>query len=165
MSLEEALKAHATALAANTAAMEKNTALLSGALAARGTGSTGMTAAEAENRRAPEAPGSKGDATEGKAAGKRGAKKTDAPKGPPTLEDLRELAGGFLSVSDKKEKDARKEFIGQINERLGVERVTETPEDQRQQVMEWIAARAKDSSFELPEADGESSDDASDSLI
>jgi hypothetical protein len=142
MSLEDALKAHTTALEANTAAVTRNTELLQGALAAKG-----ATAPKAD---APKADAPKADAAAaapksgGKGATPQGGRPSNAQKAAaaaaanPTEEAIRTLASEFLGPKDAALKAQRKEFAGRMVEHFGVGRVTEIPEANRAEAIDYM---------------------------
>lgn len=95
------------AMAALTAALNKNTAALeSFKKGVGGSASSGSTEAK----------------TETKAAGNKAAG-SKAKKGP-TLEDIQEKFGAYMSVTDKAERSERKANCKKINDHFGVERAT-----------------------------------------
>lgn len=96
------------ALAALTAAVNKNTAALESFKAGAGK-ATGAAAGAAADKAA--------DKPANKAAG------ANKKKGP-TLEDIQEKFGAYMSVTDKAERAERKANCKKINDHFGVERAT-----------------------------------------
>lgn len=98
-SLEEALAANTKALEANTAALNG----IKGAAAAK-TAETGT-----------------------KSTGAKGGTKAASTK--VTEEELRKTATAFLGVQDATEREARKAWVGKMNEHFGVAKISEAPQD------------------------------------
>lgn len=96
------------AMAALTAALNKNTAALESFKSANGGKASGGAAAA--------------DKTADKAAGTKAAG-GNKKKGP-TLEDIQEKFGAYMSVTDKAERAERKANCKKINDHFGVERAT-----------------------------------------
>ena len=96
------------AMAALTAALNKNTA----ALESFKKGNGGSASSGATETKAADKP-----------AGNKAAGGKTKPKGP-TLEDIQEKFGAYMSVTDKAERAGRKANCKKINDHFGVERAT-----------------------------------------
>ena len=144
MALEDVLKALAEAVAANTAAVTRNTELLQGALAAQGKAPT--TAAAASNGAGTAAATTVTTEAPKKGPGrprKDAAAATTTAKSTAMSEtDMKNFVGTFLKVDDADEKQARRDFIGELNEHYGVQRVMEIPQDKWPEVVEYIRVKA-----------------------
>ena len=110
------------AMAALTAALNKNTAALESFKSANGGG---------------KASGGTADKAADKAAGTKAAG-GNKKKGP-TLEDIQEKFGAYMSVTDKAERAERKANCKKINDHFGVERATRLDASDYAAALEMLA--------------------------
>lgn len=150
MSLEAELKAHAEALNKNTAAITAHTAALAGL--AKG----GATAA------APKA--NAGAAAGAKPAGAAAAKNTTKPAAP-DIEEIKKRFGGYLSVKDADQREARKAHVAAINAHFGVDRATALDASLFAEALGYLAIYEAGGEPEFPAADETGGEEEAESLV
>lgn len=154
MSLEEALKANTDALNRNNELLEFMTSAARNGLAAKGE----SPKAEPAKGEPSKAETTKPDAEEAAPTRRRRAA---APKPPKALstKEMADATTKFLDVDDEDEYKARRELVKKIVDRLGVKKMSEIEEDDRQGALDKLEAfRAGDDPFE-GEDDGGDEDD------
>lgn len=159
------------ALTANTAALEKVAGLLAEGNKVRTELLSSAGAVTGKTPKAPKAP--KEEVKPAAPAGGTGSAALDAivKEYGGKLEEaaIRKEFGGYLGVTDEKEREARKPNVVAILAELGAAKATEIKEEDRAKAIFWLRKFAKgekvDFKADLDDASGAAADNAGDDLL